>query len=184
MMMRLSLVAAVSALVLSTAAAHDVTTDAARISGAPDSTMSEAAVSAPPDSTTAEALLKVRALFSKRCVYCHGGARPADGLDLSIATDLAALTETAEVETDSIALVVPGAPESSYLVMKIKGADGIVGSRMPLAAKPLSEEDVAVVEEWIRSLAVPDTTAEPAAADSDPDTTAQPAAADPDSLKG
>jgi mono/diheme cytochrome c family protein len=162
----LALAVAASVLVLSTALAHDVNTDATeKPASVPDTTMAEPAAPAPADSAAA-ALVKVKDLFAKHCARCHGDKRPADGLRLSSEADLAALALTAGVVRDSFVMVAPGRPEASYLLMKIKGSDGIIGRRMPLAAKPLSEEDVAVVEEWIRGLAVPDTTSQPAATDS------------------
>lgn len=128
-----------------------------RASESPDSTMIEQA--APSDSLAAIALARVRAIFSEHCISCHGDRRPSAGLGLSTEADLAALTRTTSSEVDTLMLVVPGHPEASYLLMKIKGSDGIIGNRMPLGAKPLSDTDVGAVEQWIRSLALPDTTA-------------------------
>lgn len=157
---RTILIAAALVLVLTSAIAQGVNTSEAATSGTPNSTVAERAASAPPD-TAAAALAKVRTVFAEHCDRCHGGRRPAAGLRLSTEADLAALTEMTGAGRDSVMLVVPGHPEASYLVMKIKGSKRIIGNRMPLGARVLSEEDVAIVEQWIRGLAVPDTTVRP-----------------------
>jgi hypothetical protein len=56
------------------------------------------------------------------------------------------------MEKPALMRVTPGAPDSSYLVMKITGTPGIIGSRMPFGRDPLSNEDVATIVEWINSL--------------------------------
>jgi hypothetical protein len=48
--------------------------------------------------------------------------------------------------------VVPGKPEESYLVAKLRGSEGIAGARMPLDEDALPEARVAAVEAWIRDL--------------------------------
>jgi mono/diheme cytochrome c family protein len=156
----LTLTAVALALLLA-AAAHDVGSAAKEQSAVADSTVSTPTAPAQPDSAAAAALAKVRAVFSEHCIRCHGSKRPAAGLALATEADLAALAKTASAGRDTVMLVAPGRPEASYLLMKIKGSEGIIGNRMPLGAKPLSDEDVGIVEEWIRSLAVPDTTTHP-----------------------
>jgi mono/diheme cytochrome c family protein len=129
----------------------------------PDSTTVENAAVASSDSLAAAALAKVKAVFAEHCIGCHGDRRPLAGLRLSTDADLAALAQTTSSEIDTFMLVAPGHPEKSYLLLKIEGSKGIVGSRMPLGGRPLSKEEVGVVEEWIRSLAVADTTSQPPA---------------------
>ena len=48
--------------------------------------------------------------------------------------------------------IKPGQPDSSYLVMKILGTPGIIGSRMPFGRDPLSDEEIATVVEWVTGL--------------------------------
>ena len=48
-----------------------------------------------------------------------------------------------------MARVEPGAPEVSYLILKLEGAPGIVGERMPLGLPPLDPEVVDTIAEWI-----------------------------------
>jgi hypothetical protein len=42
----------------------------------------------------------------------------------------------------------PGNPEGSYLFLKVRGDDGIAGSRMP-PPSPLSEEEIEKIRAWI-----------------------------------
>jgi hypothetical protein len=52
--------------------------------------------------------------------------------------------------------VVPGDPASSYLVQKMADADGIADDRMPPPDEPpATEEEIALVEAWIRGGALP-----------------------------
>lgn len=58
----------------------------------------------------------------------------------------------AESVTTGATLVVPGEPENSYLLHKIKGThleQGGAGARMPFAQRPLPEEVVKQIEQWI-----------------------------------
>ena len=43
--------------------------------------------------------------------------------------------------------VAPGDPDASFLIDKLRNRD--VGTRMPLGAEPLAEEEIALVERWI-----------------------------------
>jgi mono/diheme cytochrome c family protein len=126
-----------------------------------------ATADASPDSVAAATLIRVSGLFAEHCSRCHGEKRPAAGLGLSSGADLAALVHVAAAGNDTLMLVVAGHPESSYLMMKVKGTDVIMGNRMPIGAKPLSDEEVGIISEWISGLAAPDTTAHPVAAEVD-----------------
>ena len=56
--------------------------------------------------------------------------------------------------------VVPGDPDASFLVDKLRNRD--VSTQMPLGAEPLEEEQIALIEEWIRGGALRRPGAEPA----------------------
>lgn len=46
--------------------------------------------------------------------------------------------------------VIPGDPENSYLVRKLAGGRGIVGSRMPRIGPPyLTQGQMLVIRRWI-----------------------------------
>jgi hypothetical protein len=56
--------------------------------------------------------------------------------------------------------VVPGDPEASFLVDKLRNRD--VSTQMPLGAEPLAEEEIALIEAWISDGALRRPGAEPA----------------------
>ena len=77
-----------------------------------------------------------RSLFAAKCVKCHGATTPAAGLDLSGGLDaLSALKQ-----------VVKGKPAVSALYQRI--ADG----SMPKGGTSLTDSDVGLVWDWIKSL--------------------------------
>jgi hypothetical protein len=55
---------------------------------------------------------------------------------------------------------VPGDPDASFLIDKLRNRD--VSTQMPLGAEPLAEEEIALIEEWIRDGALRRPGAEPA----------------------
>lgn len=86
------------------------------------------------------------------CSACHAGSQGAAGLDLTKAGMEARLIDVPSTQVDTLLLVDTTSPERSYLVMKMKASEGIVGQRMPLGGR-LSDEAVADIEEWIDALA-------------------------------
>ena len=105
-------------------------------------------------------------VFLPGCSFtaCHGGARPAAGLDLSTsdltALETALLTHTVRSATP-MRLVQPGQPDESWLWQRMArcaptDADGQVLSHMPLNAPTLTAPaQAALVRDWIRSLEAP-----------------------------
>jgi mono/diheme cytochrome c family protein len=81
------------------------------------------------------------------CSGCHNDSTPA--ADLSLSADQA---------YDSLmagpGLVVPGDPESSYLVQKMRGDEGITGDPMPPTAGATAEQ-ISTIESWIADGANP-----------------------------
>ena len=47
------------------------------------------------------------------------------------------------------------APERSYLLMKLRGAAGIAGSRMPLRAGKLTDAEIQTLADWLAGLKTP-----------------------------
>ena len=86
-------------------------------------------------------------IFEPKCVRCHGAVANA-GLDLRAATGFANLVNAASTET-ALLRVAPGDPENSYLIHKLEGRSGIVGSQMPKDGPFLSAEQIDVVRSWI-----------------------------------
>ena len=78
-------------------------------------------------------------IFQARCVTCHGDVGPEDGLSL---------TSYENVMKGSVAgpVVIPGDPDNSELVKRIKG---ISQPRMPFGQAPLSDEQIRTIETWV-----------------------------------
>ncbi len=94
-------------------------------------------------------------LLQQSCALpaCHGGDKPAASLRLE-AAHLYRDTVNVRAKTDSAFLrVTPGSPELSLLYLKLLPADEghYRGPRMPLSMEPLSDEQIALVREWILS---------------------------------
>ena len=92
----------------------------------------------------------VRTLVKKRCVKCHKGKFPPKGLNLEPA-NVAAILDRPSSEVPSLKIVDTKAPETSYLLKKIRGESGIVGKPMPLG-KTLAAEERQILETWIMGL--------------------------------
>ena len=90
-------------------------------------------------------------IFNTNCALsgCHTGGNPPMGLDLSEGNARANLVGVPSQEVPQVFRVKAGNADESYLVMKIEGAAGIVGQRMPLGREPLSQEQISLVREWI-----------------------------------
>ena len=84
------------------------------------------------------------------CINCHNAtARPA-GLDLASTGAHARLVGVASVERPTLQRVTPGDPENSYLIHKLEGRPGIVGTRMPRGTGPfLTDGQMRIVRRWI-----------------------------------
>ena len=79
------------------------------------------------------------------CASCHLNGAKAGGLDLS---DYENIVNATSNQMPSLMLIKPGVPDSSYLYMKVTGADGITGSRMP-PGENLTEEQLDLLRSWI-----------------------------------
>jgi hypothetical protein len=76
-------------------------------------------------------------VFQKRCVNCHGAAKSnMSGLNLQT-------LEGVMAGSSKGAVVVPGKPDESQLWVQVR--DG----KMPMAATPLTDEEKALIREWI-----------------------------------
>jgi hypothetical protein len=83
---------------------------------------------------------------------CHTGRYPAAGMSLEPATaDLTSFDRPSQ-SSPEFRIIDPASPEKSYLLMKIKGAAGIEGKRMPLRRDPLTEPEIKAVADWLGTL--------------------------------
>jgi hypothetical protein len=88
---------------------------------------------------------------------CHGGARPAENLDLSApSVAFAALVNVRSGQCGGAKFrVLPGDPAASYLIAKLTGIGMCSGSVMPKAGSELSPAQIDVIRAWIGSGAAP-----------------------------
>lgn len=90
----------------------------------------------------------VAPLFESRCGACHGGARPAAGLELWPADRLDGVVERVSGEWVGWRILAVGSPERSYLLYKVTGSPGLVGERMP-PGETLTRDQAAALERWV-----------------------------------
>lgn len=100
---------------------------------------------------------RVSKILEANCGGCHGGANPAEGLDLLAERSYDRLLE-ASTQNPDLNLIEPGAPELSYLWLKIIGDESIVGDPMPIdplmGTRTLTEAELGDIETWIVNGAV------------------------------
>jgi hypothetical protein len=99
--------------------------------------------------------ITVEAVFETNCgnSICHDPDQPAAGLDL-VSPDVESRTvdiASSDANCGSEILVIPGDPDGSYMLQKIRGRPGICGGQMPVTTL-LDAEDTAVIEQWISDL--------------------------------
>ena len=89
-------------------------------------------------------------IFTPRCATsgCHSGTARAGGLSLQAEDIATAIVDVSSEAKPDYKLVAPGDPVNSYLLMKMRGDEGIAGDRMP-PARALEEEQIALIEEWV-----------------------------------
>ena len=90
-------------------------------------------------------------IFTPICSGCHtgGGTSLPASMNLTAGNAYASLVNVASVEQPSLKRVDPGNPNSSYLVLKLEGAAGISGQRMPLGGPYLDQATINQVISWI-----------------------------------
>ncbi len=107
-------------------------------------------VSAPPQNVSFATQLQP--LFTANCTSnaCHDAMIPAEGLNLTASASYAALVNKQSGQCPSSKFVEPGAPERSYLVMKLTASGAcFIGTRMPKALPALSTDKIQLVRDWI-----------------------------------
>lgn len=96
----------------------------------------------------------VARILKKSCSVagCHRGNYPPMNLNLGKDKFIKSLVNIPSQEAPSLKLVDTDNPEKSYLLMKIKVDESIVGQRMPLGSPPLKDSEIKIIENWITSL--------------------------------
>lgn len=85
----------------------------------------------------------VRPIFTKHCTACHGGVKEAGGISFIFRDRL-----LVEGESGNIA-VVPGKPEKSEMIRRVKSKDPDEIMPQPKHGPPLSSDEIAILEKWI-----------------------------------
>jgi hypothetical protein len=98
-------------------------------------------VTRPAGGETVSFANELAGLFAHQCTSCHGTMRPRE--NFSLATFQGLLKGG-----DGGPVIVPGNPEESLLVKKLKGTGG--GQRMPQGRPPLEDALIVKIETWIR----------------------------------
>ncbi|MFK7843776.1 MAG: DUF5777 family beta-barrel protein [Rhodothermales bacterium] len=103
---------------------------------------------------TEELQAKAAALFQRSCSQagCHVGPLPQMGLNLDEDNYFATLVGQPSMEQPHRLRVSPGNPDSSYLVLKLRGDPSITGLQMPFTGDKLTTEEVDTIADWITSL--------------------------------
>ena len=109
----------------------------------------------PPEALSADFKSIQDNVFTPICVHCHSGAAAPQGLQLDEAHSYALLVGVASAEQPGLERVNAGDPNSSYLIMKLAGAPGIVGAQMPFGGPYLPESTINVIRQWIADGAQP-----------------------------
>lgn len=94
---------------------------------------------------------QVEPIFAANCALagCHSAASAQEGLVLAPGQAFANIVNVSSSQNPALNRITPGNPDDSYLVMKIRGAAGIRGSRMPLGRPPLTAEQIQTIVDWV-----------------------------------
>ena len=94
----------------------------------------------------------VRRIFVSRCVECHSGSSPSAGMSLEPARLPASILDKSSRGKPEFKIADSASPEKSYLLMKLRGAAGIAGSRMPLRSDKLADAEIQTLADWLAGL--------------------------------
>lgn len=84
----------------------------------------------------------IKPILNKHCISCHGGVKQQGDLSLITREDALGPTESGK------AAIVPGRPDQSELLKRIKSHDPEI--RMPYQKAPLSSDEIALLSRWIK----------------------------------
>jgi mono/diheme cytochrome c family protein len=94
----------------------------------------------------------VRRIFMAHCVECHSGSSPSAGMSLEPTRLPASIVDKSSTGKPEFKIADSASPEKSYLLMKVRGAAGIAGSRMPLRANKLTDAEIQTLADWLAGL--------------------------------
>ena len=98
---------------------------------------------------------KVTEILGRSCAVsgCHAGKNPKMKLDLGAPGLADSLLGAPSRQNGAFMLIDPEDPSRSYLLIKLTGADGMKGRKMPMMKPPLGGEDLGTVMTWVREIA-------------------------------
>ncbi len=85
----------------------------------------------------------IRPIFTKNCTACHGGVKEAGGISLVFHDRILEKGESGN------AAVVPGKPEDSELIHRVKSADPDYVMPQPKHGAAIAAGDIELLEQWI-----------------------------------
>lgn len=95
-----------------------------------------------------------QSIFTPKCAFsgCHVGGSPflPGSMDLRADSTYSNIVNVPSQQIPSMMRVLPGEPDSSYIIWKIEGRQGIIGDRMPAVGDTLRQQEVEMIKTWIR----------------------------------
>ncbi len=85
---------------------------------------------------------QVKPILNKNCITCHGGVKQKAGFSLLFREEALGKTESGKPA------IIPGHPEQSELITRITAKDP--DERMPYKHAPLNEEEINILQKWIK----------------------------------
>ncbi len=119
---------------------------------ATDESNAELAISDPPRDVSFAGELQSILTASCTSANCHDSTQPQLGLQLTTGVARGDLFDVSSQQCGSLKLVVPNAPNESYLIDKLVGNNPggcFVGLRMPKLASALSAAEIQAFRDWI-----------------------------------
>jgi len=135
----------------STAGTYTVTFTVTDSRGASDPTPDTRIITVEGGGETATFSAVQQQIFSQSCAFsnCHGGAAPAEGLDLREGAAYGEVVNAPSNQMPSLNLIEPSDPDNCYLYLKVIDDSSISGNRMPRGAAPLSQQLIDLLRDWI-----------------------------------
>lgn len=89
-------------------------------------------------------------IFAQNCAFvgCHAGGSPQANMSLEADFVGGEIIGVASSQRPELKRIDPGNPDGSYLLMKLRGADGIINQQMPVGGR-LSDAQIEMIREWI-----------------------------------
>jgi len=93
---------------------------------------------------------EVQAVFTQNCALsgCHNASSRAAGLSLQ-APAFDNIVAVPAGQMPGFSRIEPGNADDSYIIRKLEGGPGILGSRMPLRRQPLPQSTIDLIRSWI-----------------------------------